>query len=168
MSDHDATLRRWLDDHRGILIRISRAYALDEGDEDDLRQEILLALWRSMSSFRGESKPSTWIFQVALNVALSRRRAAARRPAAVSLDDAAEPSSDGEHAALQRMEWRTVLRALRAMAPVDRAVLLLALEGATQQEIADVLGITVSHAGVKLHRARRRLADTFTPSGAGR
>lgn len=161
MSDHDATLRRWLDEHRGILIRISRAYALDDGDEEDLRQEILLALWRSMASFRGDAKPSTWVFQVAINVALSRRRAANRRPPATPMDDSAEPSIDGEHAALQQMQWRAVLRALRAMAPMDRAVLLMALEGATQQDMADVLGINASHAGVKLHRARRRLAETL-------
>jgi RNA polymerase sigma-70 factor (ECF subfamily) len=159
MLDHHATLRRWLDDHRGILVRISRAYAVDAGDVDDLQQEILLALWRSLPSFRGDAKPSTWIFQVALNVALSRRRSNRRRPAHTSIEDTNEPSSDGERAALQRMEWRAVLRALRAMAPVDRAVLILALEGASQQEIADVLGITASHAGVKLHRARRRLAE---------
>jgi RNA polymerase sigma-70 factor (ECF subfamily) len=161
MNDHDATLRRWIAEHRGILIRISRAYAVDAGDEEDLRQEILLALWRSLPSFRGDAKPSTWIFQVAINVALSRRRAAGRRPVHRSLEDTAEPSSDGEQSALHRLEWQGVLRALRTMAPVDRAVLLLGLEGATQQEIAEVLGITASHAGVKLHRARRRLADAL-------
>lgn len=79
MPEHEATLRRWLTDHRGILIRISRAYAADSADEEDLFQEILLAL-----------------------------------------------------------------RALRTMTPVDRAVLLLALEGASQQEIADVCGISAS------------------------
>ncbi len=157
MSDHDATFRRWLVEHRGILIRISRAYAINTVDEEDLRQEILLALWKSLPSFRGDAKPSTWIFQVAINVALSRRRAEGRRPAHDSLEETAEPATDGQGAALQRMEWRAVLRALRKMAPVDRAILLLALEGASQQEIAGVFGISGSHAGVKLHRARRRL-----------
>lgn len=157
MSDHEATLRRWLTEHRGILMRISRAYAADPADEEDLRQEILMALWRALPSFRGDAKASTWIFQVALNVALSRRRSAGRRPHAAPLDTAQEPSVDGEQAAEQRLQWHAVLRALRTMTPVDRAILLLALEGASQQDMADVLGLTVNHAGVKLHRARRRL-----------
>ena len=158
MPEHEATLRRWLTDHRGILIRISRAYAADAADEEDLFQEILLALWRALPSFRGDAKPSTFIFQVALNVAFSRKRAAGRRPALMPMDWTPEPSTDGERAAIQRLEWTAVLRALRTMTPVDRAVLLLALEGASQHEIADVCGISVSHAGVTLHRARRRLS----------
>jgi RNA polymerase sigma-70 factor (ECF subfamily) len=159
MTERESILRGWLAEHRGILVRISRAYATAPGDEEDLLQEIVLALWRSLPSFRGESKASTWIFQVALNVALSRRRQQRRRPVSAPLDQAAEPSSDGIAAADGRLRWTAVLAALRRAAPVDRAVLLLALEGASQQEIGDVLGISANAAGVQLHRARRRLAD---------
>ncbi|MEZ5319975.1 MAG: RNA polymerase sigma factor [Vicinamibacterales bacterium] len=159
MDDREATLRRWLADHRGILVRLSRAYAQGPDDEEDLLQEIVLALWRSLPSFRGEARESTWIFQVALQVALSRRRARARRPLSTPLESAPEPAADGQAEAFDRLRWSTVLQALRRLAPVDRAVLLLALEGATQQEIGDVLGVTANAAGVKLHRARRRLTN---------
>ncbi|HEY3380188.1 MAG TPA: sigma-70 family RNA polymerase sigma factor [Vicinamibacterales bacterium] len=159
MNDREATLRRWLAEHRGILVRITRAYATSPGDEDDLMQEILIALWQSLPSFRGASKVSTWIYQVALHVSLSRRRAHRRRPESIPLDRVAEPSRDGEAEAHGRMRWTAVLAALRRLAPVDRALLVLALEGASQQDIADVLGISANAAGVKLHRARRRLAE---------
>jgi RNA polymerase sigma-70 factor (ECF subfamily) len=59
------------------------------------------------------------------------------------------------------MRWTRVLEALRRVAPIDRAVLLLALEGASQQEIGDVLGVTAGAAGVRLHRARRRLTEVL-------
>jgi RNA polymerase sigma-70 factor, ECF subfamily len=157
-DDRETTLRRWLAEHRGMLVKISRAYAAVPGDEDDLMQEILLALWRSLPSFRGEAKVSTWIYQVALHVALSRRRADRRRRDDVPLAHAAEPASDGEAAAQGRLRWTAVLAALRRVSPIDRAVLVLALDGATQQDIADVFGISANAAGVKLHRARRRLA----------
>lgn len=157
MTEREATLRRWLAEHRGILVRISRAYASGPGDDEDLLQEILLALWRALPSFRGESKASTWIYQVALHVALSRRRAETRRPAPAPLESAPEPATDGEAAAGQRLRWSAVLAALRRVSPTERALLLMALEGATQQDIADVLGVTANAAGVKLHRARRRL-----------
>jgi len=156
---HEATLRRWLAAHRGILVRISRAWATGPGDDEDLFQEIVLALWRSLPAFRGEARESTWIYQVALHVALARRWAARRRPAAESIDGDHEPRIDGQAAADQRARWQAVLRALRGLPEIDRAVLLLALEGATQQEIADVLGVSPGTAGVRLHRARRRLAE---------
>jgi RNA polymerase sigma-70 factor, ECF subfamily len=159
MDDRDATFRRWLSEHRGILVRISRAYATSPGDEDDLLQDILLALWQSLPSFRGASKVSTWIYQVALHVALSRRRAHRRRRAQVPLDQVDEPARDGEAAAHGRLQWANVLAAVRRLAPVDRAVLVLALEGASQQDIAEVFGLSANAAGVKLHRARRRLAE---------
>jgi RNA polymerase sigma-70 factor (ECF subfamily) len=59
---------------------------------------------------------------------------------------------------MRRLEWSAVLKALQTMAPIDRAILILALEGATQEDTAEIFGITANHAGVKLHRARRRLA----------
>lgn len=158
MTDRETEFRRWLQDHRGILLRLSRAYAPNPADEEDLLQDILLALWRSMSAFRGEARPSTWIYQVALHVALSRRRSDRRRPVAAQLDATAEPRTDGVAAADHRVTWRAVLEALRRLPAVDRAVLLLALEGASQKDIAEVLGVTASHAGVRLHRARRKLA----------
>lgn len=158
MTTREDTLRQWLAEHRGILVRISRAYADRPGDDEDLLQDILLALWRALPGFRGDSKVSTFIYQVALNAALSRQRARRRRPEPAPLDEAGEPASDGARAAEQRLRWSAVLAALRRVPPVDRAVLLMALEGATQQEIADVLGVTAVNAGVKLHRARRRLA----------
>jgi RNA polymerase sigma-70 factor (ECF subfamily) len=159
MDDRDTVLRRWLAEHRGILLRISRAYAADPADEDDLMQDIVLALWRSLPSFRGDSKPSTWIYQVALQVALSRRRVRRRRPEHVPLEQVAEPVSDGEANVHQRLRWSDVLAALRRLAALDRALIVMALDGASQQDIADVFGLSPNAAGVKLHRARRRLAE---------
>lgn len=158
MNDHEATLRRWLTEHRGILVRISRAYAAAPGDEEDLMQEILLALWQSLPSFRGTSKASTWVYQVALHVALSRRRLSRHWHARVPLDEVAEPSAGGEAEVFGRLRWHAVVGAVRQLAPLDRAVLVLGLEGASQQDIAHVLGVSANAAGVRLHRARRKLA----------
>jgi RNA polymerase sigma-70 factor (ECF subfamily) len=59
----------WLHQHKGILFKIIRAYAVSAYDQDDLFQEISLQLWRSIPDFRGEAKPSTWIYRVALYTA---------------------------------------------------------------------------------------------------
>ncbi len=154
----EATFRAWLADHRGLLVRISRAWAASPADQEDLLQDMLLAVWQSIPSFRGEAKPSTWIYRVALHTALARRRTARRRPQEVALDSAAlEPVSTGPTAE-SRVHLAAVFAAVRALPPVDRALIVMALEGASLGEIGEVLGITANTAGVKLHRARNRLA----------
>lgn len=159
MSDpREATFRAWLGEHRGLLVRISRAWTVTTADQEDLLQDILLALWQSVPAFRGEAKASTWIYRVALHTALARRRTARRRPPEVPLDPAApEPAAPGGANAENRVQLAAVLGAVRALPPVDRALVVMALEGASLREIGEVLGISANAAGVKLHRARKRL-----------
>jgi RNA polymerase sigma-70 factor, ECF subfamily len=154
----DATFRAWLADHRGLLVRISRAWAATPADQEDLLQDILLAVWRSIPSFRGEAKPSTWIYRVALHTALARRRTARRRPQEVPLDPAApEPAGSGSANVEDQVHLAAVFAAVRALPPIDRALVVMALEGASLKEVGEVLGISANAAGVKLHRARKRL-----------
>lgn len=151
-----------------MLVRLARAYAATDADVEDLVQEMLLAVWRALPSFRGEALPSTWIYRVALSVALGRRRTEGRRvrtegtEVEEDLERAAEreraAAGAGEAAQMERLRLAAVLAAMREMSPVDRSVLVLALEGASLQEIAEVIGITANNAGVRLHRARHRLA----------
>lgn len=168
MDERATTFTRWAGEHRPMLVRLARAWAATDADVEDLVQEMLLALWRALPGFRGDAKESTWIYRVALTVALGRRRAEGRRvptEAAESEADleraagrAAPAGSGGEATEHERLRLSRVLAAIRAMPPVDRSVLVLALEGASLQETADVLGITANNAGVRLHRARHRLA----------
>jgi RNA polymerase sigma-70 factor (ECF subfamily) len=168
MDDRAATFTRWAEEHRPMLVRLARAYAATDADVEDLVQEMLLAVWRALPSFRGEALPSTWIYRVALSVALGRRRTEGRRvrtegtEVEEDLERAAgrerAAAGAGEAAQMERLRLAAVLAAMRQMSPVDRSVLVLALEGASLQEIAEVIGITANNAGVRLHRARRRLA----------
>ena len=67
----EALFTGWLQEHCGIVHKIVRAYAREPADQADLHQEILLQLWRSLPAFRDEAKPSTWIYRVSLNTALT-------------------------------------------------------------------------------------------------
>lgn len=60
--------------HQGILYKLTRIYAFNREDEEDLRQEIVLQAWRSFASFRGEAKFSTWLYRVGLNTAMTFTR----------------------------------------------------------------------------------------------
>ncbi len=76
---HELLFQKWLDEHQGIVAKVIRSFTQTPTDAADLRQEMLLQLWTSLASYAGQSKPSTWIYRVCLNTALTWRRTNTRR-----------------------------------------------------------------------------------------
>lgn len=144
----------WMTDHRGIIVKIVRSFTTDSADADDLSQEIAVAIWRSMSSFRGDSKPSTWIWRIALNRAISWQRS--EKPSGLELDGARIVSTQG---AEDGVKVERIYEAIRTLKPVDRSLMVLWLEGYRYAEIADITGMTESNVGARFSRARKRLND---------
>lgn len=151
--------------NRGRIGRIASSYAA-EADRHDLEQEILLQLWRGLPRFDGRAAQDTWVYRVALNTALTyRRRDQVRRRHRVRASD--------EHATAEHMtapagdtarELRMLQTFLASLAPVDRGLLLLYLEDLSYQQIAEVLGLSESLVGVKLHRIKKRFTERFLGS----
>lgn len=129
------------------LARIARHYAAPQ-ERDDLLQEILLQLWRSRDGFDGRASESTWVYRVALNNALSHRRKPRR--AHEPLDAAPERGEAHAGDALLVLE-----RFLDALDPLQRAVLLLDLEGVSREQAAEVLGLTPNAVAIRLTRLRQ-------------
>lgn len=141
-----------IEEHAGRLRRIARQYAGPD-DEQDLLQEICLALWRGLGSFEGRSSLSTWVFRVAVNTALQfvRKRELPTAPLA------REPtgSSDVD-------DPLTLLQAFLAeLDPVNRAVLLLDLEGLDREQVAEVLGLTPGALAVRMTRLKQRFNQQY-------
>jgi RNA polymerase sigma-70 factor (ECF subfamily) len=157
----DALFAAWLEEHRGIMHRIGRSYARDASGLADLLQEMTVQLWASLPAFRAEAKPSTWIYRVCLNTALTWRRSAARRHATETPTDlarvACSAASPAERAA-ERELLEELYRAIHALPDFDRALVLLSLDAVPYREIAEITGVTENHVGVALTRARKRLA----------
>lgn len=143
----------WLVDHEGIIVKIVRGFTVNAADAADLTQDISLALWRSVPLFRGESKPSTWIWRISLNQAISWKRKSA--PIHAGLDDIAEPSAPDR--ADEALLVDRIYAAIRGLAPVDRSLIMLSLEGHRYAEIAEITGLTESNVGARLTRARTLL-----------
>jgi RNA polymerase sigma-70 factor (ECF subfamily) len=161
--DRESRFKAWLGEHRGIVIRVARSFAPAEADADDLQQEMLLQLWTSLGSYAGQAKPSTWIYRVCLNTALTWRRGARRREkhlepeadvARVAAEAASPAERTGDKEALEKL-----YAAIHALPMFDRALVLLALDGLAYREIAEITGLTENHVGVSLTRARKRLAE---------
>jgi len=150
-----------LQDHASAMRRIAGVYAGTDGEEDDLYQEILTQVWRSLPTFRGNSSAGTWLYRVALNTALTWRRKASKhawwRAANEPLtDEVATASQDS-----QRSQAAILTDFLGTLGGPDRSVLLLYMEGLSYQEIADVTGLSVSAVGVRLHRIKQAFTERF-------
>ncbi len=148
----------WLRDHAGLLHRVAGGFATGT-DREDLMQELLLAMWRAVPVFAGASKPSTFIYRVAHNAALTWCRGAAtyaRQVERFAAEPVAAPNvaRGGDDEALA-----AVYAAIRRLPPVDRSLILLQLDGVAYAAIADIHGLSVNHVGVRLTRIRRTLAE---------
>ena len=145
----------WLNRNKGIVFKIVRAFAFNHADQEDLFQEICLNLWQSIPDFRGESKLSTWIYRVALFSATVWARSEKKRPVTQPLAEVEYSLSARTQPEDERLEW--VYAQIAQFDPIDRSVFLLLLEGFSYKELADLLGISESNVGVKIHRIKQRL-----------
>lgn len=144
--------------HRGILLKIAASYAHGADDRADLVQEISLQLWRAWPGYARDRPFSTWMYRVALNVAISQRRRDAQRPLHEGLDDRHDVlvgDTDVDAETCERLAL--VQRAMQALAPLDRALLLLHLDGLSHRDSGEVLGISESNVATRLGRIRQQL-----------
>lgn len=146
---------QWMGDHRGIVVKIVRGFTTDPTDADDLTQDITVALWQSMRSYRGDAKVSTWIWRIALNRAISWQRL--RRPEQADLERMNEPSATDR--ADDGVLVDRIYAAIRRLTAIDRSLIMLQLEGYRHTEIADMTGLTETNVATRLSRARSRLSE---------
>lgn len=139
--------------------RTVRAYEREPAAQEDLVQEILVAVWEGLPRLRDPARLPAFMLRIAHNLGASHVRRAVRAPDRVALDlEAAElvPAVSADPA---DAEARWLLEALRLLPLPHRQVLLLQLEGFDYREIADMLGISVDNVGVRAHRARKALQE---------
>ncbi|MEM6261568.1 MAG: sigma-70 family RNA polymerase sigma factor [Bacteroidota bacterium] len=149
--------------NQGIIHKVCHMYAHNEDDRQDLFQEITLQLWRSFKSFKGDSKLSTWMYRVALNTAISGFRKKKRRGKSVPLSTQ-EFQLPADEVNTERAEQLVFLKkAIQELSEVERALIMLYLEEHSYEEIADIMGITKNHVGVKLNRIKHKLKNRLTP-----
>lgn len=147
-----------LERHRGIVFKVANTYAHGADDRADLAQEIAAQLWRAYPRYDPGRTFSTWMYRIALNVAISFVRADRRRGRdAVPLDDELHDlAGDGvDHEKQQQI--LALRRFIAQLPPLDRALMLLYLEDRSGREIAEVLGISESNVTTKLGRLKQRI-----------
>src|SRR5262245_20619632 len=156
-TERDRIFSDWLAGHKGILFKVVHAYAFEHADRQDLFQEIVIQVWRSVDAFRGESSVPTWIYRVALNTAIAwtrkeDRHQRGKQPLAVveGLLTTASAAPD------PRVEW--LYRQHAAVQGLGWFGALLVLGRFSYKDLAAIVGNTESNVGVKINRIKSALA----------
>lgn len=142
--------------HIGILHKISRLYAGNLLSKDDLMQEMILQLWKSYSSFRGDSKFSSWMYRVALNTAISLNK---RRPIFSFHKELPDLPFRAEETDRFFENIKMLYKALGHLNKTDKAVIFLWLEDKSYRMIAETTGLSEKNVSVRLVRIKTKLAE---------
>jgi RNA polymerase sigma-70 factor (ECF subfamily) len=148
-----------LERHRKILFKVAHTWCRHAEDWRDLVQEITAELWRAFPRYDEERPFSTWMYRIALNVAISfARRAGRRRMQPLSENDCPTVSSDASVTGQEHDDHvAALLRFIDQLDDLNRALLLLYLEEHSYREIAEVLGISETNVATKISRLKQRI-----------
>jgi RNA polymerase sigma-70 factor (ECF subfamily) len=151
-----------LEAHKRILYKVASMYCADTEDRRDLVQEMVIQLWRSFPRYDDQFKFSTWMYRIALNVAISFLRSEGRR----RRDTVALEQIDViDYAAADRImgeagdDIRLLQHLVSQLDEMSRALVVLYLEGYSHAEIAEILGISVTNVGTRISRIKSRLQE---------
>ena len=154
MKIQEEQVARLVREHKNTIYTVCYMFSQDEDEVNDLFQETLINMWKGIDSFREESKISTWIYRVALNTCLLQERKKKREVPKVPLSMNVNffEDEDAKVAQVRQLHQR-----IGKLGLVDRAIVMLWLEGSSYDEIGAVMGISAQNVGVKLYRIKEQL-----------
>lgn len=142
------------------LGRVAASYEANPALQQELLQEVCLAVWQALGSFKGQSSLRTYVMRIAHNRAVTHVARQVRQPGQDSLDETTLTCGVcGEQQQHNQQQLAVLLRAIRQLPLPTRQVVTLSMEGFSYQEIAEIVGIEANHAGVILNRARKTLQE---------
>jgi RNA polymerase sigma-70 factor, ECF subfamily len=143
--------------HQGLIHKVCFMYEQDPDCRNDLFQEIVLQLWKSFPTFRGEAKITTWMYRIALNTAISGYRRQVRHIKTEDLNEKHFNISENYTASDQEEDFQRLQAAIRQLSEIERAMIMMALEEIPYEEIAETIGITQNNVRVRMNRIREKL-----------
>jgi RNA polymerase sigma-70 factor (ECF subfamily) len=154
---HKRDFIRIVDSNQGIIKSLCNAYYKSYEDQKDVFQDIVLQLWKSFETFRGESEISTWIYRVSLNTILTKVRNEKNKIATESIDFMELTFST----AMSDDDSELLNRVLEYLKGLDKAIVILYLEGYKNKEISQILNLTSTNVSTRLNRIKAELKSKF-------
>ncbi len=152
-----------ISENKGIIIKICNSYCNNKTDREDLAQEIIYTLWKGGKTFNSDFKFSTWMYRVALNVAISFYRVNKKLKNNISLTETDIEIEDKIFDATTSEENLNLLQQkIAALKELDKALIILYFEEKSYKEIAEIIGITETNVATKVSRIKERLKQDIT------
>lgn len=139
--------------HKNTIYTVCFMFSKDSEEVNDLLQEVLIAIWQGLPTFKGQSNIATWIWRISLNTCISCERKKKKNvtvPLSMDVDYFEDKDADAQ-------QVRMLYERVHQLKPFDRAIVLLWLEGIPYDEIAAIVGITTSNVATRLFRIREQL-----------
>jgi RNA polymerase sigma factor (sigma-70 family) len=151
-----------IEQHKGILFKVAKTYCRNDDDRQDLLQEMMIQVWKSLPKYNDTFAITTWLYRICLNVAISfYRKSATRQNFNVPLVE--ELTSIREEESNQKQEQLSLLeKFISELDDLDKALMLLYLEDKSYAEMSKIMGLSVSNVGTKLGRIKEKLKKKFS------
>ena len=147
---------RVIQENEALIYKVSKVYSNSREDEQDLYQEIVYQLWKSFSSFRNESKVSTWMYRIALNTAISNLNKEKRKGTFLPINERVLNKTDTDDPLLEE-RYEILYTKIRELNTVEKGIILLYMEGKSYEEMAVITGFTSTNIGTRLGRIKQKL-----------
>jgi len=146
----------FLEQNKGIVFKVSQSYCRSAADREDLAQEIIIQLWRAFPKYDPGYKASTWVYRIALNVAISfHRKSLKRKEKSTNLNESLVQYHLESEGSDPRMALLYEL--IHQLNDLDKAIMLLFLEDYAYKEIAAITGLTETNVASKIRRIKKKL-----------
>jgi len=149
-----------LEKNIGIIIKIARVYTKVKQDREDLINDITLELWKSFKNFNGDSKISTWIYRVALNISMNYKRKKKNDTLFQSINDF---KKEDTHTWLLEQndssELEAIYDCINELTEINKAIILLYLDGNSHDEISEIIGVSKTNVGTRISRIKEQIRD---------
>jgi len=157
-SEQSKIFEQWLKEHSALLFKIARSFAFTLGDQDDLFQEISIQIWRSVAKFKEQSAVSTWLYRISLNTAITwSRKEKKHQDGRQDIGAMNNILQENVKHVDERLTWLYI--EIGKFNKIDRSLALLILDGFNYKEMAEILGISETNLGVKVHRIKKHLIE---------
>jgi RNA polymerase sigma-70 factor (ECF subfamily) len=151
----DAFIRA-IKENEKLIVRVASVYTNNADDKADLVQEIIYQLWKSFDSFQHHSSFGTWLYRVALNVAIYQLKITRRRVATIPIDEQLLNYADEDNSIIEQ-KWELFRQQIDSLNLLDKAIVMLYLENKSHEEIAEIVGISISNVGTRMQRIKEKL-----------
>lgn len=151
-----------IQENQGLIYKVTMVYSKDKEEQNDLYQEIVYQTWKSFDGFKKASKPSTWLYRLSMNTAITHINKSKRKPLMVRLDKSLINYSEPIDAVKEeQIQW--LYSQIRKLNLLDRGIMFLYLEDKSYEEIAQITGISTSNVGTRMSRIKQKLKVAASP-----